>query len=94
MHAVVVTHDRKQLLLRCLESLAGQTHSLAGVTVVDNASTDGTEEALIASDVRGRLPLDYLRLTRNGGGAEGFHYGLMAALATGAEWIWLMDDDC
>jgi rhamnopyranosyl-N-acetylglucosaminyl-diphospho-decaprenol beta-1,3/1,4-galactofuranosyltransferase len=94
VRAVVVTHDRRELLLACLEALARQTHPLNGVTVVDNASTDGTERALAAADVRERLAIDYLRLARNGGGAEGFHYGVRAALEAGTDWIWLMDDDC
>ena len=94
VQAVVVTHNRRELLLRCLESLAGQTRPPDGVTVVDNASTDGTVEALSASDVRERLAIDLLRLTRNGGGAEGFHYGVRAALGAEPDWIWLMDDDC
>src|SRR6185295_14348754 len=92
--AVVVTHNRRDLLLACLDALAAQTHALEGVTVVDSASTDGTGEALAEAEVRRRIPIDYIRLTRNGGGAEGFHYGLRAALDSGAEWIWLMDDDC
>jgi rhamnopyranosyl-N-acetylglucosaminyl-diphospho-decaprenol beta-1,3/1,4-galactofuranosyltransferase len=94
VRAVVVTYNRRTLLLACLEALADQTHTLDGVIVVDNASTDGTEETLVHADVRRRIPIDYIRLTRNGGGAEGFHYGLRAALGTDADWIWLMDDDC
>jgi GT2 family glycosyltransferase len=94
VHAVVVTHNRRALLLACLGALANQTHPLEAVTVVDNASTDGTGEALAASELRELLPVDYLRLERNGGGAEGFHYGVLAALRTDADWIWLMDDDC
>jgi GT2 family glycosyltransferase len=94
VQAVVVTHNRRELLLTCLRALAGQTHPVHGVTVVDTASSDGTEEALAASELPDALAIDYLRLGRNGGGAEGFHYGVRAALETGAEWIWLMDDDC
>lgn len=94
VHAVVVTHNRSELLLACLEALARQTHALDGVTVVDTASTDGTPETLEAAAVRERLALAYIRLPRNGGGAEGFHYGLRAALGTEADWVWLMDDDC
>jgi len=87
--AVVVTFNRKTLLLECLDALERQTHPLDRVLVVDNASTDGT-----AQSVAGR-PVDYLRLRRNGGGAEGFHYGVREALrGDGADWIWLMDDDC
>ena len=94
--AVVVTYNRKELLVECLEALARQTHALDRVIVVDNASTDGTLETVEASGIADRLPLDYLRVTRNGGGAEGFHYGVRAALDADdvGEWIWLMDDDC
>ena len=94
VQAVVVTYNRRELLLACLDALAAQTHALVGVIVVDSASTDGTGEALAEAEVRRRIPIDYIRLTRNGGGAEGFHYGLRAALGTDADWIWLMDDDC
>jgi rhamnopyranosyl-N-acetylglucosaminyl-diphospho-decaprenol beta-1,3/1,4-galactofuranosyltransferase len=94
VHAVVVTHERKALLLACLDALARQTHPVDRVTVVDNASTDGTWEALAESGLGERMAVDYLRLPRNGGGAEGFHYGVRAALRGDAEWLWLMDDDC
>ncbi len=92
--AVVVTYNRKEMLVECLEALARQTHSLAGVMVVDSASTDGTEERVIASGVAERLPLRYLRLGRNGGASEGFHYGFEAALEEESDWLWVMDDDC
>ena len=92
--AVVVTFNRKELLIECLEALARQTHPLDRVVLVDNASTDGTLQTVEASGIAERLPLDYLRITRNGGGAEGFHYAVRAGLDSGADWIWLMDDDC
>ena len=101
VQAVVVTHNRKALLLDCLAGIAGQTHPVAGVIVVDNASTDGTREAVERSGIADRLRIDYLRLRRNGGGAEGFHYGVRQALrgpggegSAPPDWLWLMDDDC
>jgi rhamnopyranosyl-N-acetylglucosaminyl-diphospho-decaprenol beta-1,3/1,4-galactofuranosyltransferase len=90
VYAVVVTYNRREMLLDCLRALERQTHPLSGVLVVDNASTDGTLEALEESG----LELDYLRLRRNGGGAEGFHYGVRHGRDAGCDWIWLMDDDC
>ena len=90
VYAVVVTYNRRALLLECLDALGRQTHRLDGVLVVDNASTDGTPEALEASGTA----LDYVRLSRNGGGAEGFHYGVRHGREAGCDWIWLMDDDC
>ncbi|MEA2272653.1 MAG: rhamnopyranosyl-N-acetylglucosaminyl-diphospho-decaprenol beta,3/1,4-galactofuranosyltransferase, partial [Solirubrobacteraceae bacterium] len=88
VQAVVVTYNRRALLLECLEGIARQTHPVAGVLVVDNASTDGTREALERSGVADRLRIDYLRLARNGGGSEGFHYGVREALRPGAaDWL-------
>ena len=90
--AVVATFNRKQMLGECLDALAAQTHPLDGVLVVDNASSDGTEAALAErGDAAG---IGYVRLARNGGGAEGFHYGVKHALERPADWLWLMDDDC
>lgn len=44
--AVVVTRNRKALLLDCLKSLLSQTHLLDTVYLIDNNSTDGTAELL------------------------------------------------
>src|SRR3954454_13094695 len=92
--AVVVTYNRAALLLECLEALAAQTHPLATVVLVDCASTDGTLERVRASGVADRLHLRIMALRRNGGGAEGFHAGVRAALGRDADWLGLMDDDC
>jgi rhamnopyranosyl-N-acetylglucosaminyl-diphospho-decaprenol beta-1,3/1,4-galactofuranosyltransferase len=40
--AIVVTYNRKGLLLECLRSLARQTFPLDAIFCIDNASTDGT----------------------------------------------------
>jgi rhamnopyranosyl-N-acetylglucosaminyl-diphospho-decaprenol beta-1,3/1,4-galactofuranosyltransferase len=87
--AIVVTHDRRELLRRCLGALAGQTAPPDHVLVIDNASTDGTGDM-----VRDEFPdAELVRLDHNAGGAGGFHEGMRRAHATGADWIWLMDDD-
>ena len=54
--AVVVTYNRKNLLLQCLEALRKQTRPLEGMLIVDNASTDGTPEILLDSGYIGELP--------------------------------------
>jgi GT2 family glycosyltransferase len=67
----------------------GQTRAPDAVVVVDNASSDGTAEAV--SDA---FPaVDLVRLARNTGGAGGFATGLARALTLGADLVWLMDDD-
>jgi rhamnopyranosyl-N-acetylglucosaminyl-diphospho-decaprenol beta-1,3/1,4-galactofuranosyltransferase len=87
--AVVVTHDRRDLLRECLTALHGQTRPPDEILVVDNASSDGTADMLAADfpDVRVR------RLDTNEGGAGGFHEGMLSAYEDGFEWLWLMDDD-
>lgn len=87
--AVVVTYNRKELLVKCLDSLLRQTEPLARIFVIDNASTDGTPE-VIPDDER----VTYLRLDRNLGGAYGFSYGVRRALEGPYRHVWIMDDDC
>jgi GT2 family glycosyltransferase len=43
---VVVTYNRKQLLLECLGSLQRQSYPLDAIYLIDNASTDGTDRLL------------------------------------------------
>ena len=42
--AVVVTYNRKQLLKECIEALLAQKAKHLRIFIIDNASTDGTEE--------------------------------------------------
>lgn len=86
--AVVVTYNRRDLLLESLAALDAQARRPDAVVVVDNASTDGT-----AAAVRARGGVELHQLERNTGGAGGFAYGIAAALRAGAQLIWLMDDD-
>jgi rhamnopyranosyl-N-acetylglucosaminyl-diphospho-decaprenol beta-1,3/1,4-galactofuranosyltransferase len=87
--AVVVTYNRRQLLMESLAALQAQTRPADTVIVVDNASTDES-----AAAVGERFPAVRLeRLARNTGGAGGFAFGMALALATDADLIWLMDDD-
>ena len=87
--AVVVTYNRRELLLEALAAVQAQSRAPDAVIVVDNASTDKT-----AAAVRDRYPSVRLAgLARNTGGAGGFAGGLALALADTADLVWLMDDD-
>ena len=89
MTAVVVTCNRRQLLLEALAAVYAQSRPPDAVIVVDNASTDGS-----AAAVRARYPSAALaELARNTGGAGGFACGMALALAGDADLVWLMDDD-
>ena len=88
--AVIVTYNRKDKLLRCIDAVLDQTVSeQLDLIVVDNNSTDGTGEA-----VREYSGVTYFNLRYNSGGAGGFSFGIRKALESGYEFIWLMDDDC
>ncbi len=87
--AVVVTHNRRELLRCCLAALLEQTHPLDQILVVDNASSDGTPEMLRIEFQE----VETIRLASNLGGAGGFHYGMKWAYDRGFDWIWIMDDD-
>jgi rhamnopyranosyl-N-acetylglucosaminyl-diphospho-decaprenol beta-1,3/1,4-galactofuranosyltransferase len=86
--AVVVTYNRRDLLVECLDHLERQSRPPERILVVNNASTDGTAELLDARD-----GVDVMHLPENLGGAGGFERGLERAHADGHEWMWLLDDD-
>jgi rhamnopyranosyl-N-acetylglucosaminyl-diphospho-decaprenol beta-1,3/1,4-galactofuranosyltransferase len=85
---VVVTHNRREDLRRCLAALRAQTFRDRSVLVVDNASSDGTRELL-----QGAADVDALSLAHNLGGAGGFRVGFEHAVLRKPVWIWVMDDD-
>jgi len=92
--AVVVTHNRPQLLRTVLDALHRQVRQLDRLIVVDNASDVPTAALLALLRASGDCgALDVLRSERNLGGAGGFALGLQAACAGGADWVWLLDDD-
>lgn len=87
--AIVVTYNRKELLRECLLALLSQTRPLDEIIVIDNASTDGTDQ-LIKEKFAG---ITYVKLAENIGGSGGFHEGMKIAYEKGYDWIWIMDDD-
>ncbi len=58
--AVVVTYNRKDLLLECLEALRKQTRPIKGIYLIDNASTDGTPQLLLDKGYIRELPPENL----------------------------------
>jgi rhamnopyranosyl-N-acetylglucosaminyl-diphospho-decaprenol beta-1,3/1,4-galactofuranosyltransferase len=87
--AVVVTYNRRPLLLEALAAVHAQSRGADAVIVVDNASTDDTADA-----VRRHFPsVQLTEMARNTGGAGGFACGLALALDSAADLVWLMDDD-
>lgn len=86
---VIVTRHRRELLAESLKVIATQTRVPDHLVVVDNGPDQPAEDVVAECPV----PSTYLPSRRNLGGAGGFALGMMHALALGAEWIWLGDDD-
>jgi rhamnopyranosyl-N-acetylglucosaminyl-diphospho-decaprenol beta-1,3/1,4-galactofuranosyltransferase len=91
--AVVVTYNRKHLLMECLTALLKQTRGLDKIYVIDQASTDGTMDMLTECGFLSEPRVEYVRAAENTGGAGGFRAGMEIAHQNGHRWIWLMDDD-
>lgn len=90
---VIVTFNRKQLLRRALNAHLNQTCKASHLLIVDNASTDGTREMLQKEGWLDQSDIELLPLQENTGGAGGFAAGLEHAINSGADWVWMMDDD-
>jgi rhamnopyranosyl-N-acetylglucosaminyl-diphospho-decaprenol beta-1,3/1,4-galactofuranosyltransferase len=87
--AVVVTHRRLDELAKSLDALIAQTRTPDHLVVVDN-----DDDSRVRDVVSGQpIPTTYLGSRRNLGGAGGFALGMLHALALGADWLWLADDD-
>ena len=85
--AIVVTFNRRELLIRCIEHLRKQTVRLDNIIVVNNGSMDGTAEWLDSQT-------DFQVIHQeNVGGSGGFYRGIQQAYNDGYDWIWCMDDD-
>lgn len=89
--AVIVTFNRLEKLPRTIESVLSQTHECSWVLVINNGSSDGTFEYLNElNDPR----IIVRHLQENRGGAGGFEYGMALGYELGADYVWIMDDDC
>jgi rhamnopyranosyl-N-acetylglucosaminyl-diphospho-decaprenol beta-1,3/1,4-galactofuranosyltransferase len=87
--AVVVTHRRPDELAKSLDAVSAQTRAPDHLVVVDN-----DDDARVRDIVNDQpIASTYLGSRRNLGGAGGFALGMLHALALGADWIWLADDD-
>ncbi|MEB3906740.1 glycosyltransferase family 2 protein [Mycobacterium ulcerans] len=92
--AVVVTHRRPDELAKSLDVLSTQTRLPDHLIVIDNDAAEGSGANRVGDLVAGQpIPTTYLKSRRNLGGAGGFALGMLHALALGADWVWLADDD-
>lgn len=91
VNCVVVTYNRLALLKQCIEALQQQTYAIKKIIVIDNSSTDGTDEFL--NGLSDNPQYHIVRTEKNLGGAGGFSLGVKHAILDGCDHVWLMDDD-
>ncbi len=60
--AVVVTYNRKRLLIECLEALENQTKHLNAIYIIDNASSDETPQLLQEKGYINKISHTHLRI--------------------------------
>ncbi len=89
--ALIVTYNRKDLLKECIKALIS-SQTPCDIIVIDNASTDGTQDTL--QDFVDQGVIIYHNTGANLGGAGGFNFALKTALKQKYEYFWIMDDDC
>lgn len=92
--AIIVTYNRKELLIKNLHQCFLQKRALDKIILIDNHSTDGTKEYICDELSEKELNyINYIYLESNTGGSGGFSYGVKYAYEKGYDYIWLMDDD-
>lgn len=83
-----VTFDRPDDVRTLLGALSEQSHVPHAIALVDSG-TSAVEH--IAAEAP--APITYVRSLANLGGAGGFSLAILTAIASGAQWVWIMDDD-
>ena len=89
VYIILLTWNQRQDTLACLASLEQLTYPKFQVLVVDNGSQDGTSEV-----IRRQFPaVDLLVNEHNLGFQGGFNLGMRYALAHGADFLLVMNND-
>lgn len=75
--------------VECIDSCLNLTYPNKHLLIIDNGSTDDSEKTL-----RERYPgITFIQTGRNLGFSGGNNCGIEAAIAAGAEYIWLLNND-
>ncbi len=94
LYVIIISFNRRDDTLACLHSLQAAALQLGAVPnmrvlVLDNASNDGSPAA-----IRERFPqVELIELAENRGYAGNNNLGIERALAQGADWVLLLNDD-
>lgn len=92
VHVLVINWNGMEHVQACFDSLLASTYPNARFILVDNASTDGS--VAFVRDTYGADPrVDILECGRNLGWAGGNNYGMERALESGADYVFLLNND-
>lgn len=86
---VLLNTNRRDDTLACLASLMAGTYSRNRILLLDNASTDGSVKAV----AREFPAVEILPLMENRGYAGNNNVWIEAALARGADWVFVLNED-
>jgi hypothetical protein len=87
--SVILNTNRREDTLECLASLAQSAYNHHHAIVLDNASTDGSVEA-----IRAAFPaVQIIELADNRGYAGNNNVGIEAAVAQAADWVLVLNED-
>jgi glycosyltransferase involved in cell wall biosynthesis len=87
--AIIITHNRKDLLPRAVQSVMSQSYEHVEIIIVDDGSTDGTKE-IVKEMIRDGADITYLRHDIPKGACAARNYGISQAKGT---FIAGLDDD-
>lgn len=88
--AVVVTYNRLELLKLTIDKLLKQSRAVDEIIIINNSSTDGTEEYL-SKMINNKI--NVVNLEKNLGGSGGFYEGIKKSFEKHYDYLWIMDDD-
>ncbi|MDL2058277.1 glycosyltransferase [Limosilactobacillus reuteri] len=92
--SLIVTYNRKDKLVEAVNSLLDQTESPIRIILIDNHSTDGTEQRLEEEGLLDNNKIVYIKMPKNYGGSGGFYYGIKEAMKyEDFDFLSLSDDD-
>jgi GT2 family glycosyltransferase len=87
--SVILNTNRRDDTLECLASLGANSYSNHKAIVLDNHSIDGSIQA-----IRSAFPgVEIIELDENLGYAGNNNVGIKAAVAKGADWIFVLNED-
>lgn len=87
---IICNYNKKEYVIKCIESVLEQSFHDIDIYVVDNASTDGSAEA-ITSQYSNKVKLIVNK--ENLGGSGGFNTGMQRALEHNYKYLILLDND-